>query len=213
MSHTAATLQEAFKYLFPDELIALKELAVSLPVYPVVVNIGAGAGTSGLAFLECRPDLYLYTVDITKEDSPFGCLAAEAQVIMAANVDWHFFGSNDVRWRQIHADSKAVAKEWPNPLSFIRERNHRLVDMVFIDGDHSYEGCAGDILQWLGVIRSDGIIAVHDFDKATAYSRENLPTAVPHPKPWPGVDQAVRDHLMGHYEQILHVDTLIAFRV
>lgn len=78
--------------------------------------------------------------------------------------------------------------------------------MVFIDADHSYEACKGDIEAWLPNIKPGGIIALHDYKKHEV----NDPDI--HPKPWPGVDQAVDELLTGKYEQILRVDTLVAFR-
>ena len=40
-----------------------------------------------------------------------------------------------------------------------------LVDMVFIDGDHSYEGAKRDILDYKPLIRKGGFISGHDFGK------------------------------------------------
>lgn len=38
------------------------------------------------------------------------------------------------------------------------------VDMVWIDGDHSYEGCKADILGWMPHVKDGGIMAFHDYD-------------------------------------------------
>lgn len=204
MIHNSASLQADFRYLFAAEVDALKELARSLPgKNPRIINIGAGSGTSGLAFMESRHDVFLTTIDIQDEDSPFGCLYAERQVIEAA-------GYGNVpgmlkRYTQIHQDSKIVGKEF-------QEAGFK-VSMVFVDGLHSYSGAKGDILNWLPNIKPGGIMAVHDFEKKKVYQRTDLPTKVPHPLPWPGVDRAVRKFLCGKYEIVLHVDTLIAFRV
>lgn len=48
------------------------------------------------------------------------------------------------------------------------------LDLVFIDGDHSYEGVKADIEAWLPKVRRGGILAGHDY-----YTR------------WPGVVRAV----------------------
>lgn len=37
------------------------------------------------------------------------------------------------------------------------------INFVFIDGDHSYEGCKRDILAWLPKIADGGILAGHDY--------------------------------------------------
>ena len=63
--------------------------------------------------------------------------------------------------------SQRVVKEFPN----IKP------DMVFIDADHSYDGCMGDINTWMPQLGNGGIIAGHDYD----------PTGIS----WPGVYLAV----------------------
>lgn len=201
MPHTSESLRADFKYLFRDELPFLKSLPAMIDRSPcVVINIGAGAGTSGLAFLECRDDLELHTIDITAGDSPFGCLYAEREVVSSAGLA-HLWR---VRWFQHHMDSKAMAIWW----------DKGLVDLCFIDGGHEYEDCAGDILGWLPHIRSGGIMAVHDYRKG------EIPTGPdgyhadgPHPLVWEGVDRAVDELLLGRYDIIGRVDSLIAFRV
>ncbi len=44
-----------------------------------------------------------------------------------------------------------VASRWSRPLDFL-----------FIDGDHSYEGCSADLRAWLPFVKSGGWIAFHD---------------------------------------------------
>lgn len=202
MPHNSLSLQRAFGYLFESEVYALKQLAQSLPNNPVVVNLGAGSGTSGLAFIESRPDLQLKTIDIQKEDSPLGCLHAEYQVIEQA-------GYNLDRYFQFVGDSKRWGKLW---LEATEVGLGNKVDMVFIDGDHSYRGAKGDILAWLPNIKEGGTIAVHDYNKREVFKDGPIDNA-PHPLPWPGVDRAVRRFLCPYFEMMLQVDTLIAFRV
>lgn len=210
MSHSAESLQAAFKYLFPAEVPALKELAQSLPPNPVVINIGAGSGTSGLAFMESRPDLFLFTIDIQLEDSPFGCLVAEANVLIDAG-----YGSYPRRWNQFHGDSKYFGYQWEVICRTLFENvkngiaTHK-VDCVLVDGDHSYEGCKGDIEAWVPNIKPGGILAIHDYKKhLLQYDEETCP----HPRPWPGVDRAVDEMLLGKYPVVMQVQSLIAFRV
>jgi len=50
------------------------------------------------------------------------------------------------------------------------------LDFVFVDGDHTYEGCRTDILRWLPKIKDSGWIMGHDYL-------------------WPGVNQAVKELL------------------
>ena len=203
---TSEGLQAAFKYLFVFEVAALKQLAQSLPANPIVVNIGAGAGTSGLAFMESRPDIFLYTIDIQGDDSPFGCLYAEMNVITQA-------GFSTERYFPIIGDSKKLGKFWRDVFVLSsRDVGYPMADLVFVDGDHSYNGAKGDILSWLPNIKPGGIMAVHDYGKREIYKDGPIEGA-PHPLPWPGVDRAVRKFLCLKYEIILQVATLVAFRI
>jgi predicted O-methyltransferase YrrM len=195
MPHNSESLRRAFRYFYPNELPLLKALPYMVKHSPVVVvNIGSGAGTSGLAFLETRQDLILHTVDIQDANSPFGCLYAERDIVRAAGLG----RLENVRWFQHHMDSKALAKQWTEP-----------VDCVFIDGDHEYEGATGDILGWLPHIREGGYIAVHDYRKGDILPVEDGP----HPMVWDGVDKAVDELLRPNYDCIAHVESLIVFKV
>lgn len=183
MPHTAHSVVDWTGYLTHAEVDALKDLATGLPQGAAIVNIGAGNGTSGLAFMEARKDLRLFTIDIQRESSPFGCLEGEEAVFRDAG-HW-----GDPRHTQIHGDSKDVGRNW----------QHGPVDLVFVDGGHQEHEAKGDISIWLPHIKPGGLMAVHDYEKAA--------------KAWIGVDKAVKDLLLGIYEQVLRVDTLIAFRI
>lgn len=41
--------------------------------------------------------------------------------------------------------------------------NDRSLDFVYIDADHSYEGCKRDILAWAPKVKPGGILAGHDY--------------------------------------------------
>lgn len=203
--HTPYSLSAWLHYLSVKEVDFLIKLTAQLPENPVVVNIGAGGGTSAMTFLYARPDLKVITIDIQNEVTPVGGLQNELELLQASGLDYLN------RYQAIHGDSKAIGAKW----------NHAQVDMVFVDGDHSYEGCAGDIANWIPNIRLGGIIALHDFRKVTAY-REQHPQKELTPelvktviKPYPGVDESVEHLLLSYdrFQMIDIVDTLIAFRV
>lgn len=137
-------LAETLGYLSPDEVTFLKKLARSIPKRsPIMVNIGAGAGTSGLALREARVDAKLYTIDI-RPSGPLGGLEGERNA----------FDIADLRYpEQILGDSKEVGKEWDKG-----------VDLLFVDGDHSKDGIEGDINAWLPHVVNNGIVVFHDYE-------------------------------------------------
>lgn len=146
MAHTAESLAEAFGYLSGGEVALLKKLVRSLPADPLVINIGAGPGTSGLAILEAREDAFLITIDNRDEAHPFGGLENE-RTILKERLD--LAG----RHAQIHGDSAVTGRLW----------NREAPAFVFVDGDHSYEGVKADIEAWLP--KTISIIAFHDLDR------------------------------------------------
>ena len=165
-------------YMTHKEIDFLMKLAQMLPENPKVVNIGAGVGTSGLSFLESRPDLIYYSVDIRDDDNPIGGLMNERHAFEGA----HYWGAREIY--QIHGDSKQVGKDWETGP----------VDMVFIDGDHTHQGCWGDWVSWSPHIKPGGIVALHDYKGLYG----------------PGVETTVIEVEKQH-KRIGFVDTLVAF--
>jgi predicted O-methyltransferase YrrM len=57
-------------------------------------------------------------------------------------------------------DSAAVAATWTRP-----------IELLWIDGDHSYKGCARDVLAWENHVLPGGFIAFHDYADGTGVPR------------------------------------------
>ncbi len=175
-------LAQAFGYLTLDEVAFIKELVASLPKDPLVINIGAGVGTSALAMLEAREDVELITIDAFRGPRPEGGLANEMVALKEASI-------NLDRYVQIEGDSLEVVGAW-----------ERSIDLLFIDGNHSYNHVEIEIGLWMLHLHDKGIIALHDCRLANDI--EDV---------WPGVRQAVDELLTGKHLLIGYVDTLIAF--
>ena len=56
------------------------------------------------------------------------------------------------------------------------------VDLLFIDGDHTYEGCSADIANWYPQMKKHGVMLFHDYDEPTS----------------PGVFKAVNEFAEAH---------------
>ena len=66
--------------------------------------------------------------------------------------------------RAIDAPSQEAVKQWDGPIR-----------LLFIDGDHSYEGCRRDFELWSPFVVPGGIIAFHDvgyFEGSTQFYQE-----------------------------------------
>lgn len=64
-----------------------------------------------------------------------------------------------------------------------------LLDFVYIDADHSYQGCLTDIKAWFPKVREGGIMGGHDYGSSS----------------FPGVKQAV-DQFFGHLGWAIHLE-------
>jgi predicted O-methyltransferase YrrM len=132
------------------EVAALQQYARMLVSGETVVNIGAGHGTSGAAILEALEGLKLVTVDINE-----GNLENERSAVSELHASH----------RQILKDSIVAGLAWTEGLG-----------MVFVDGDHTFDGCHGDLTSWAPHVRNGGFILLHDCT-------------------WPGVEAAINTFL------------------
>lgn len=135
-------------YLHPLEGMCLHWLAGKVPPGGIAVEVGSFKGKSS-AYLASglkAPGARLACVDVWENrampfDPPEDVLPE--------------FERNVARYREkidIHRGlSTDVAATFP-----------ALIDVLFIDGDHSFEGCSADIDAWLPRVRRGGHIAFHD---------------------------------------------------
>lgn len=114
--------------------------------YTSMAEIGVRDGRTTFYLLDNCPNLKIYGVDLSNN----GYYTREVR---------ERYGDRLV---PIQGDSHKVSHLVPN------------VDLVFIDADHSYGGCGGDILAYRSKVKHNGILAGHDID-------------------YPGVNQAVNE--------------------
>lgn len=126
-------------YHYPPDVEAMGSLAKMLPANPVVVNIGAGFGTSALAFLEARPDAFIFSVDVQ-------VCPKEREHLNQAGVD---------TWRVVRClgRSQNIGRYWPD----------HSADLVLVDGGHAYLDVIKDYDAWVKVVKPGGIVVFHDY--------------------------------------------------
>lgn len=77
----------------------------------------------------------------------------------------------DAEHEQRYSEAMQVAGKFPGRVLVMRmdslaaaaSFDDRTLDFVYIDGDHSYEGCRRDILAWARKVKVGGILAGHDY--------------------------------------------------
>lgn len=130
-----------------------------------LVELGVAAGELSGALLEARPLLRLTMVDTwgfhgpespyhrwcQRHRDPNGVRTAE-QVVADERAAMAVAGRHPKRCRIIRRDT--VEAGWDCTAMF---------DGVFVDADHSEEGCARDIEAWWSLVEDGGWIGGHDF--------------------------------------------------
>ena len=125
------------------EVALLKACAMQLTEKPVVVNIGAGFGTSSAAILEERPSAFIFSVD--KEARP-----EEQEGLIAC-------GLNANRCIRL------LGLSWDIGVFFPYE-----VELLFVDGSHEEGSVRKDIAVWLPKVVSNGFVLFHDYNHQKA---------------------------------------------
>ena len=127
---------------------------------PVGAEIGVFAGELSRRLLR-RPDLNLLMVDSWRQhdpDSDYAKTDFHGKLPQSHQDEYRKIAQKAVEFAGARAqvrvmDSVDAAEQVPDGS----------LDFVFIDADHTYEGCRRDILAWLPKVRAGGIISGHDY--------------------------------------------------
>lgn len=117
---------------------------------PLLVEIGTFYGGTSTIFLTILDDCKLVAIDNWSVGpfEPFKSLREGFEHYMQCFIE-------QGRVEIITGDSREVSKNW-----------NRKIDMLFIDGDHSYLGASGDIDSFVPWVKKGGYIFVDDYDIA-----------------------------------------------
>lgn len=106
----------------------------------MIVEIGAEFGMSASLFCMAAPiDAQIISIDLFPDD-----------LLEKHRDNLQRVGYAD-RSRQIIGDSSTIGKMWGTP-----------IDLLFIDGDHSYQGVKKDITAWMEHVKVGGVVLFHD---------------------------------------------------
>jgi len=159
-----------------EEVDALKLIMNKLKP-DVIVNIGAERGTSTMAMLEERPLAVIFSIDVAPCEKEFTNLEkAELDV---------------TRVIRLLGRSQDIGSHFPYK-----------IDMLWIDGDHSYEGVSEDIRVWIPKLVKGGVVAFHD------YFEGDPPAHNPS-----GAGQAVREFVEPFYQRVVTCERIRAYRI
>ncbi len=134
----------------------LLTLARKVPPGGVIVEIGSewGMSASLLCYGSQQRNIAVHCVDLFPNDYRGDMMAHHAHNLRTAG-----FGDRVIYHR---GDSGNVGEFWDGA-----------IDLLFIDGDHSFNGVSRDINAWCGHIKVGGIVIFHD---TAAKSNTNIHT-------------------------------------
>lgn len=124
----------------------LYALAQQLPAAAVIVEIGGEYGMSASIFSKGAPSARIYSIDI-RYDGPVGA-------IHDSNLTDASLGQNVVR---IAANSQIQ-----DTVTVFQKRERAAIDLLFIDGDHSFQGALNDLTLWAPLVKPNGFMVLHD---------------------------------------------------
>jgi len=171
MALTSEEVARLYGQLDFQEIVLLKKCVAEIFEEATIINIGAGFGTSAMAMLEQSPKSHVFSIDRDPNNH-------ELDNLVQSSVDWR-------RVIRILGRSQDVGAVWPS-----------MVDMVFVDGDHSTEAVRQDIKAWLPYIVRNGFMLFHD------YKHPNVPELT-----------IVVDEMMKEHEKIGEARFLVAYRI
>ena len=118
----------------------------------VVVEIGTARGGMLYCFSQLAArDATLVSIDLPGAPNCGGQTATEREVFAT-------FGPVTQSFHFIPEDSHLASSRE----KLIEILAGRRIDLLFIDGDHSYEGCLADFRMYQDLVGTDGLIALHD---------------------------------------------------
>ena len=156
---------EITTHLTNEEKVALYILASRLKSPCVAVEIGSFLGCSACFIaLGLGRSGRLYCVDTWKND------AMDDPTVTLRDTFSDFM--ENVRDFQrvivpLRGNSVEVAKSFENRIA----SSEKIIDFLFIDGDHSFEGCLGDWLSWCKYLAPSAVVAFHDISWADGVNK------------------------------------------
>ncbi len=134
----------------------------------VGAELGVYKGQHAELMLSRHPDLFLYCVDMwelwleRKVTYP-----GEAKSVTKLDMEDH------KKVKEVYEQAKERIKKFPNRFEFIKDDTISAtkkikdgsLDFVYVDGDHTYDGCYNDLKAWWPKLKEDGLMAGHDYGR------------------------------------------------
>jgi len=160
----------------------LEKLVDDLPNDITMIEIGSFAGESTETFIKSGKIKKIIIVEPWDDDVFVPMELKGTQVQRAFNSRIKRLTDSGIKMPEI-----VIAKRFSADAS--RLLNDGEYDFVYIDGDHSYKGVVEDIKNYLPKLKSNGILAGHDYYPNEFFSNDKLIHTFPDVPP--GVDKMI----------------------
>ena len=117
-----------------------------------IIEVGSFIGSSTFQFAQMFPHATIFAVDMWQNDFDPNDPICQFDFKVAEKMF-------DTAVEKCHnvVKIKMNSKEFSEILAFSS------MDFIYIDANHSYEGCMDDVMSYLPRVRQNGIIAGHDY--------------------------------------------------
>lgn len=142
------TVWNIFTHTTEQERFLLFKLASSLAENSTIVEIGSylGASTCFLAAGCLKNNGHVYAIDTWQNDA----------MSEGKRDTFEEFKRNTKRYEKLISPIRSNSRE-------AGEKFLKTVDLLFVDGDHSYEGVVADLKTWLPKMRNNSWLLLHDW--------------------------------------------------
>ncbi len=145
-------------WVSPDEANGLFKIARKLGAHSTVVEIGSWQGKSTYCIAKGLKSGTLYAIDPFNADGGLDTVSTEIYVKQKSDKDLLTTFLNNMK--RLKVDKKIITKKgYSNDFA----SQFTQIDFLFIDGDHSIEGCKNDYNLYAHKVSKGGFIAFHDY--------------------------------------------------
>lgn len=145
-----------FTHMTPQERLLLYELGLQQPTGAILLEVGSYLGASAcfLASAASVRGAKVYCVDTWHNEA----------MTEGVRDTWAEFRANTRPYSSLIVPLRGLSVD-------VAESFEDEIDLLFLDGDHSYEGCRADVLAWLPRLKSGGVLVMHDYGWAEGVQR------------------------------------------
>ncbi len=127
-------------------------------------EIGVNTGTTSAALLEAFPQMHLIMVDPWAPPRPGNSYYRSGDRMSEQDQDWHD-GCKAEAMQHTNRYSERRSVYEVGSLEAAQFISPKTLDLIFIDGDHSYEGVVADIQAWWPKMTEGSVFSGHDYNR------------------------------------------------